>query len=204
VSGLRFAQVNTSYWRDEKVRRWSPAGKLLGVYLLAGPHATLEGLYGLPRAYVAADLGLSTQEVDDAFAEVLAAGFAEYDSDAEVVFVCRRLKYHTPSGAKSVTGAINAVEAVPTSPLFGAWALSADRYASEGTVNSKTGELVPSLAEALRKRWPDRDWPAFMPTTRAPSKGQQTPEPVPTPQPVPTPEAEPFEISPTKGKKAPF
>jgi hypothetical protein len=92
-------------------------------------------------------LKMDRATADAAMAEVVASGFALYDPRAEVVFVCKALKYQAPKGTKSIPGAVNALDQIKGSPrLFWAFLGAAEHYA-------------PDFAAAVRSRYGiDSDW----------------------------------------------
>lgn len=137
----RYHQVASTFWQDRKVRGLTGDGRTLAAYLLTCPHRTAEGFYSLPRVLVLDHLGWTPGRFQASLDELATAGFAHYDEAAEVVFVARALKYHAPTGIKSVRGAIAALDSVQDAPdLFGRFLASADHYA-------------PEFADAIRHRY---------------------------------------------------
>ena len=57
------------------------------VSLISSPHTNYIGIYRLPVAYIAADLGLSLEAAREALDAVIAAGLAAYDEATEFVWV---------------------------------------------------------------------------------------------------------------------
>lgn len=134
----RYNTVAGIFWRDRKIRGLSEDGRMLAIYFLTCEHRTTEGFYNLPRVLVIDDLRWNTGRFDAACMELADVGFARYDTNAEVVFITKGLKYNTPLGVKSIKGAVVAVDTVKDAPeLFQRFLVSADRYA-------------PRFAEALR------------------------------------------------------
>jgi hypothetical protein len=125
----RYYPVSPLYWSDGKVSDLADGPKLLALYLLTCPHRNLEGLYRLPLAYIEADLGWDEAVLFSRFEIVLGAGFAEYDYDASVVFLPKALKYHQPSTAPQIQGALNALQAVPDTALYDSFLEAARQYA---------------------------------------------------------------------------
>lgn len=133
----KYYPVWPKYWRGDR-RRWDDQEKLLGLYLLTCEHRNLEGLYYLPRTYIAADLAWSPATVDRALATMIDAGFCAYDDDAEVVLVPRALAHQAPRTEKQITGARRSLEAVPTTALWDAFLEACESHA-------------PALSDAIRK-----------------------------------------------------
>lgn len=127
----QYQRVSVKFWQDPEVRRWPDRTKLLAQYLLTCPHRVMEGLYWLPLAYVQADVGWNADAVAKTMAELEAAGFAQYDPEAEVVFVCKALKYHRPGGAKQMKAAVTAVSDVPKTALLAGFLSAAAEWSPD-------------------------------------------------------------------------
>lgn len=116
----KYYPVFPKFWRGDR-RKWSDPTRLLALYLLTCEHRNLEGLYYLPRPYVAADLAWPLEKVEAVLAELEDAAFCAYDETAEVVLVPKALAHQTPKTPKQIAGALNALEAVPATRLLGAF-----------------------------------------------------------------------------------
>lgn len=127
----RFYPISPLIWSDREVRGWEDQTKLLAFYLLTNRHRNLEGLYELPYAYIEADLGWNPKDVRRGMDVLLRAGFVEYDEEAQVIFVRNALKYQAPQSKTQITGAINAVQTVPDTPLWNSLLAAAEAYAPE-------------------------------------------------------------------------
>jgi hypothetical protein len=127
----KYQRVSPRFWQDPKVRRWGDQQKLLGQYFLTCPHRTTEGLFWLPRGYVAQDLGWGIDTVFAVLASLIEAGFVAYDDASETVFLCKALKYEAPAGPKQIQGAITRLADVPPTPLFAQLRDAAAKYAPE-------------------------------------------------------------------------
>lgn len=125
----RYYPVSPLYWSDSVVCGWPDGAKLMALYLLTCPHRNLEGLYRLPTAYIEADLGWPTPDVQNMLSHVVSSGFAKYDRLASVVFLPKALKYHSPSTAPQIQGALNALQAVPDTQLYDSFLEAAREYA---------------------------------------------------------------------------
>ena len=84
--------IHTAYWSSIDVQAMTDTGKLLGAYLLTGPHSNGIGAYRLPDGYVMADLGWTT--------ETLAKGFAELDQRKVSVPAGLKLQRIRPSESR--------------------------------------------------------------------------------------------------------
>src|SRR3954471_24742808 len=108
-----YYRVSPKFWVRARERGWTDAQTNLALYLLTGEHRKLEGLYRLPRPYIASDLGWPARKVDEALAVVCASGFSAYDDEAAVVFIPKALKHQAPSTPNHIKGAIAQLERLP-------------------------------------------------------------------------------------------
>lgn len=74
----RYNRVESAYWTDPTVSTWSDDTKLLAVYVQTCLRRTTEGLFRLPKQYVAADLGWNLERLAEPFGQLLRDGFLEY------------------------------------------------------------------------------------------------------------------------------
>jgi hypothetical protein len=113
----------------------------LAFYLLTCEHRNLEGLYRLPKPYMAADLNWALEKVGENLAAVLATGLAMYDEDAEMVLIPKALKHQSPSSPLQIRGAIAQLQRIPRTSLWHAFVTACATH-------------CPKLAEAVEKEWP--------------------------------------------------
>lgn len=154
----RYQRVSPKFWQDPQVRRWDDRGKLLAQYLLSCPNRTTEGLFWLPKPYIAADLGWGIEGVSEALSELAEAGFAAYHDATETVVLCKALKYEAPAGEKQIAGAIARLADVPPTPLF-------------SLLKAGAAEFAPEFADALDKEAIDGLLKDHARCSEAPSKG---------------------------------
>jgi hypothetical protein len=102
----RYRKTDPRMYGDEKFRRLSkpqPNGQTLFHYLFTGPHTTnLPGLSILGEAGLAEALGWSISGCRAAWRTVCAAGLAEADWEARVVWVPNVIKYDPPESPSVV------------------------------------------------------------------------------------------------------
>lgn len=130
----RYFRVVPRVWTDHPT--WSNDAQLLALYLLTCPHRTTEGLYRLPMAYVRADLNWSQQplrkglreRLAEAFGELSASSFCEYDEQAQVVLVMGALETQAPENPNQVTAAIRQLEELPPTHLTSTFKRLAERF----------------------------------------------------------------------------
>lgn len=129
------------FWRDTK--GWGERNQNVALYILTGPHRTMEGLYHLPLGYLCADLGLKPKEAEAAITFAADRGLIAYDAVAEVVFVRKALKHSAPRTPNHVTGAVRRLALVPWCDLWTDFLMACECHAD-------------ALAHAIRMEWPDR------------------------------------------------
>jgi hypothetical protein len=134
-------RVSPKLWPKARRRGWSDQELMLALYLLTCEHRNLEGLYRLPRQYIAADLGWVGRKVDDALSALCSYGFVQYDDEAQVVLIPKALKHQAPSTENQIKGAITQIERIPRTSLWDAFRMACASH-------------CPKLAEAVEMRWP--------------------------------------------------
>jgi hypothetical protein len=141
-------RVSPKFWIKARKRGWSDQQTTLALYLLTCEHRNLEGLYRLPKPYIAADLGWGVRKVEEQLTTVCASGFAVYDEDAQIVLIPKALKHQAPSTENQIKGAIAQLERIPRTSLWDAFRIACASH-------------CPKLADAIDVRWPsDPDEPS--------------------------------------------
>lgn len=126
---VKYHPIATKFWTDEKVERWDDDTRLLALYLLTTPHRSAEGLFRLPKPYIASDLKWSVERLAKPFSQLLADGFLNYDEAVSVMLLNHALKYQAPANPNQETAAIRYLDELPETPLLQEFYLLAQRYA---------------------------------------------------------------------------
>ena len=100
----KYQRVSPRFWQDPKVRRWGDQQKLLAQYFLTCPHRTTEGLFWLPRGYIAQDLGWGIDTVFAVLGSLIEARFVAYDEASETVFLQKGQAISLAIDARSTGG----------------------------------------------------------------------------------------------------
>jgi hypothetical protein len=97
-----YAKVSPRLWTGSlgKALRGDPQAQAMAAYLVSSPHANMIGLYHLPMAYAAADLGWTAKATEKAIAKVCASGLADYDEATERVWVKEHARHEFGDGLK--------------------------------------------------------------------------------------------------------
>ena len=91
-----YAKVAPTFWTGEtgrKLRALGPEAQVMALYLITSPHATMTGLYHLPLAYAAHDLGSSFEGASKALRSLSEVGFAYYDEASETVWIPEMIRF---------------------------------------------------------------------------------------------------------------
>lgn len=85
-----FAKVSPQFWisaSGKQRRQMGLSTQLVAIYLLTNPHSNMLGIYYLPLAFIAHEIGLTSEEVDEALNNLIQLNFCTYDSNTEYVWV---------------------------------------------------------------------------------------------------------------------
>lgn len=113
-----YGSVHTRFWSNPEILKLSDQAKLLGLYLLTGPHTNMLGCFRLPLGYICEDLKWGCETVSQRLAELQAISFATYDLAQGWVFIHRFLEWNSienPNQGKSIR---RLFEQVPPITLF--------------------------------------------------------------------------------------
>ena len=101
-----YRRVTVRTYGDERFTRLSPllpSGQALWLYLLTGPHTgPIPGVFVAGRAALAEMLGWPQKDFDEAFAEVLSEGLAEFDAKSRLCFIPNAIRHNAPQNPNVV------------------------------------------------------------------------------------------------------
>ena len=96
-----YGQLHETYW-DHFQGKWQ--AQLVGAYLMSNPHRNMAGLYVLPVATIANELGHSAPDIQTGLAELQAKGFCKYDQPTSSIYIRQYATYQIapflPAGDK--------------------------------------------------------------------------------------------------------
>jgi hypothetical protein len=149
MGARKFMPVSPAVW-NRRVLGLGQEAVVVYLYLLTNKHRNSEGLYHLPRAYIAGDLGGLTIDLDGinrALEALESENLIAYDYDVDVVFIPDALLLQPPASPKQLEGAIRKLRDVPITPLLHKLYERAFAYCGE---ENKAGESLPQkLLEAF-------------------------------------------------------
>jgi hypothetical protein len=115
---MKFNKLNSSFWIDKKVRSWDDKTRQLALYILTNPHRSTEGLYRLPKYYMAGDLEFKLEEIDEFLKKLIDCGFISYDWQNSLILIRKALKYDPTKNKNHQKAAIKILKELPKSVLF--------------------------------------------------------------------------------------
>ena len=99
---MEYKAIETSFWRDPKVKKMSTDEKLLFLYFMTSPHSQLSGLYWIPLEYAQIETGLERAAFQKAVANLEKKWkVLVYDTVNSFVWVKNMFKYHPSCNSKS-------------------------------------------------------------------------------------------------------
>jgi hypothetical protein len=134
VTSPTYFRVSPRFWADPAMR--GDDVRLLALYLLTCPARRTEGLFRLPRAYAAADLGWPSHRLDDAWDQLVRVGFLEEDEETQLVLLPAALRYQPAENPNQTKAVLAHLRDLPPSPLV-------------GRLHEAARELCPRLARAM-------------------------------------------------------
>ena len=115
-----YGRVHVSFWSSETIRSMSEDGRVLALYLLTSPHATLAGIFRLPDGYVCEDLQWTPERVSIAFSETLSKRFANSCETTKWGWVTKHLEWNPPENPNQRKAAAKLASQIPSNCSWGA------------------------------------------------------------------------------------
>ncbi|ADQ13712.1 hypothetical protein [Halanaerobium hydrogeniformans] len=125
---MKYNKVQSNFWISNKVIRWDKNTIFIALYILTNQHRSSEGIYRLPKSYVSEDTNFTTQEVEEAFEELIESDFVRYDIETSVIMITKALKYQSINNPNHQKAALKILKALPTSYLLIDFLEQADKY----------------------------------------------------------------------------
>jgi hypothetical protein len=109
----RYHRVSPKFWRTSLP--WSEDARTFAMFLLTSSHRTTEGLFYLPPAYAAADLGWPLERLAEPLAELIAEGFCDWCPDHCLVLINGAMEWQPPDNANQAKAAVKRLVEIPGS-----------------------------------------------------------------------------------------
>lgn len=161
-----YYRVSPQFWNDPMVRSWDDDTTMVALYLLTCPHRNLEGLFRFSPAFGAADMEWSPERFQEAFDQLLADGFCEFDEKWQVLLIVKALKWQNSHNTNQAKAAVKELQMLPQTPLRARFVRLAEQYAERLTEALPEG-FGEGLTEGLPEGLPSTPAPA--PTPENPS-----------------------------------
>jgi len=108
-----YGRIHSAFWSSEDMRALTDDGRMLALYLMSCPHATIAGVFRLPDGYVCEDLQWTAERVSEGFRNLLSKGFANRCETTKWVWICKHLEWNPPENPNQRKGAQKAAMQVP-------------------------------------------------------------------------------------------
>jgi hypothetical protein len=109
-----YGRVHSAFWSSADMRSLSDDDRLLALYLMSCPHATIAGVFRLPDGYVCEDLQWGSERVSKGFRNLGLKGFANRCETTKWVWICKHLAWNPPENTNQRKGARKVALLVPT------------------------------------------------------------------------------------------
>lgn len=109
-----YGKVHSTFWSSDTTSSVTDDGRMLALYLMTSPHATIAGVFRLPDGYVCEDLKWDAERVSKGFSELLAKGFANRCETTKWVWVCKHFKWNQPENPNQRKAAKKVAEQIPS------------------------------------------------------------------------------------------
>ena len=153
----RYRKVDPRIWNDARFIKLCDRGKLAFLFILTHPHMTSLGAMRATTSGLAAELGWSAKQFDDAIALAISSGMVEANRDASYVGLPRFLRYNEPEGPNSVNKAwLEALGLIPECD-------------EKHILIARCRKYLDQKSERFRESLPDEIWMAFDMPSKMPS-----------------------------------
>lgn len=171
-----YGLIHSCFWTSDDILALSDDGKMLALYLIAGPHTTMLGCFRLPYGYVVEDLHWTEVRVTQGFAELFRNGFATVDKQLHWLVIHQFIKWNPIENPNQGKQAARLFDQIPdktcVKPILARHLAEWGKHLPEPFRNR-----LLTLAEPFRNQEQEQEQDIYRPL-RA-SSGEVTPDPVP-------------------------
>jgi len=108
-----YGKVHSTFWSSGTIGALSDDGRMLALYLMTCPHATIVGVFRLPDGYACEDLKWTSERVCEGFAELFANGFANRCETTKWVWIRKHLDWNPPENPNQRKAVAKIAESIP-------------------------------------------------------------------------------------------
>lgn len=130
----------------------SLTAQLVYCYVTNNRHRNSEGLFVLPKPFVAHEMRQPLAEVEEALTELEKAGYITYDESTEVILDRRAMQEYKPN-TNQMTGALNKIEELPPTKLKAEFLRLV--YVSSGEGDDFYERLVEKFPNLVKEAFPN-------------------------------------------------
>lgn len=112
-----YRTIESSLWTDPKIKKLSPDGKLLFVYLITNTHTHVSGIYYLPMVTISHETGYPIDTLSEVVRELISEKLIKIDPELDVFWVINMFRYQG-RGTKNLRSAKNQLESLHKSCLI--------------------------------------------------------------------------------------
>lgn len=136
-----YSQVNSKFWRDEKMIHLNATTRYVFLHLLTCPERNVWGCFHFSKAAAIEESGLSKKKYLTAFQELINLGIIDFDEDSRMLLIVNYLKHNAIDNDNQVKGAIGKLKEMPKSRLWNSVIQSYTKYCK------KNAEALQALKE---------------------------------------------------------
>lgn len=113
-----YGKVHTSFWSSDTLYGLSDDAKLLALYLLTCSHGNMAGVFRLPLAYAAEDMGWVAERLRNGFETLSDAGWLRRDEKTGWTWITKFSKWNKADNPNQQKAIDKQVDQVPDSVSF--------------------------------------------------------------------------------------
>lgn len=113
-----YGRVHTTFWASETLRALDDDAKMLALYLLTCSHAHMAGVFHLPTAYVAHDMGWASERLSNGFRTLSDAGWLHRCERSGWVWITKFTKFNPPDNPNQQKAIDKQIALVPENASF--------------------------------------------------------------------------------------
>jgi hypothetical protein len=138
-----YGKVHTSFWESDTLRELDGDAKLLALYLLTSRHTHMAGVFSLPTAYAAHDLGWDSERLSNGFRTLSATNWLRRCDRTGWVWIVKFIKFNPPDNPNQQKAIRKQFALVPVNCSFATEVVTSEPL-SNGYGNTPTPTPIPT------------------------------------------------------------
>ena len=90
---MEYANIYSQIWKDKKIKKLSPEGKVCFIYTFTNSSVTPSGIYNFDPEVARVETGLKNSKFKKAFKEIIDNGLIKWDEEENLIWVVNKFKY---------------------------------------------------------------------------------------------------------------